>query len=364
MNLVWFSEVKWTYLRTRKQHLLSRFPANDKILFIQPFSLRGANSFFPKRDGNVTFVTIPTFRKSKWNWFNQLFEQNWFRFLFFAIIKIWVKLIVQIAMKKVNSWIISNVYYLPVLEKLQGNKIWDLNDDPEQFGEKPNWVMRNFRQFCNDKNHKIIASSQLFSEKIKQEFHRKSIVIPNGVELDLFRKSRNAKTIKKSKIFGYVGVISDWFFDFELVEKMAEKFPDFEIHLIGPKSSGISSQMESIQQLQNVKFFDAVDYDKLPTLLQTFRVGIIPLKNSPKVRQVSSGKFLQYLAAGLPTVSAYFEQYESFSEFVYLSNSHDEFLQNIEKAALDDTESYDELLEKFDWDILSKTFCDEVKNEK
>ena len=39
MNTIWFSEIRWDYLRTRKQHLLSYFPNGDSILFIQPLSL-------------------------------------------------------------------------------------------------------------------------------------------------------------------------------------------------------------------------------------------------------------------------------------------------------------------------------------
>ncbi len=33
MNIIWFSEIRWDYLFTRKQHILSLFPKKDNILF-------------------------------------------------------------------------------------------------------------------------------------------------------------------------------------------------------------------------------------------------------------------------------------------------------------------------------------------
>ena len=34
MKIIWFSEIKWSYLRTRKQHILANFNDSDEILFI------------------------------------------------------------------------------------------------------------------------------------------------------------------------------------------------------------------------------------------------------------------------------------------------------------------------------------------
>ena len=33
MKIIWFSEIKWSYLRTRKQHILANFDDSDEILF-------------------------------------------------------------------------------------------------------------------------------------------------------------------------------------------------------------------------------------------------------------------------------------------------------------------------------------------
>ena len=64
MNIVWYSEVKWNYLRTRNQNLLTHFPLNDRIVFFQPFSFVKGNYFFPRKEGNIYYLTLPTYRKS------------------------------------------------------------------------------------------------------------------------------------------------------------------------------------------------------------------------------------------------------------------------------------------------------------
>ena len=62
MNILWFSEIRWDYLKTRKQHLLSLFPKEDKILFIQPLSL-SKNKFPIEHPKNIINKTVPIFRR-------------------------------------------------------------------------------------------------------------------------------------------------------------------------------------------------------------------------------------------------------------------------------------------------------------
>ena len=43
MKIIWFSEIKWSYLNTRKQHILTNFDNSDEILFVEPLSLNLKN---------------------------------------------------------------------------------------------------------------------------------------------------------------------------------------------------------------------------------------------------------------------------------------------------------------------------------
>ena len=84
MKLVWYSEIKWNYIQTRKQSLIKCFPMSDTILFFQPFSFVGSNYFFPKREGNVYYVTLPTYRKSKYKLIDTIMSFLILRKLFYV----------------------------------------------------------------------------------------------------------------------------------------------------------------------------------------------------------------------------------------------------------------------------------------
>ena len=62
MNIIWFSEIRWDYLFTRKQHLLSLFPKKDNILFIQPFNFLKKESTRTVPE-NIYCKTLPIFRR-------------------------------------------------------------------------------------------------------------------------------------------------------------------------------------------------------------------------------------------------------------------------------------------------------------
>ena len=57
MIIFWFSEIKWNYLRTRKQQILSRFHKDNFILFIEPIS-RIINNKFTLQDNKPTFHQV------------------------------------------------------------------------------------------------------------------------------------------------------------------------------------------------------------------------------------------------------------------------------------------------------------------
>ena len=66
MKIIWFSEIKWSYLRTRKQHILAKFPSSDEILFIEPISFNLKNKFNISKafNRNIKHITIPQIQNS------------------------------------------------------------------------------------------------------------------------------------------------------------------------------------------------------------------------------------------------------------------------------------------------------------
>ncbi len=174
----------------------------------------------------------------------------------------------------------------------------------------------------------IWASSRQLKTKIHKSKYEKNIIyIPNGVDVNHFKNINKEKGNKF--IIGYVGIISSWFFDFELIKTISENFPNIIIKLIGPKDPLATKQIQELYKFENIEVKDKVDYKVLPEIISSFNIGIIPLKQSKNVYQLNSAKFLQYLAIGIPIVSVPFIEFKQFQNNTFFCNSNKEFINSI-----------------------------------
>ena len=362
MNIVWYSEVKWNYLRTRKQNLLTHFPLNDRILFFQPFSFVKRNYFFPRKEGDIYYLTLPTYRKSSYKFIDTLMSFHIFRKIFYKFVKWYANAWIIILLKKRPDCIcISNIYYLPLINNIKSPVIWDFNDHPGQFGEIPIWANQEFTEFLIDKNNTIISSSIGITNYLKNKYERSAYTIPNGVDLAKFDKKISKNDLNQKPVIGYVGIISSWFFDFELVKQVATHLSLYEIHLYGPCVSDVKEQLDEILRISNISYFGEKPYDMLPKVMETFTVGIIPLYSIPEVWRLASGKFLQYLGIGIPVVSVWMDQYSKIKNNVFLAKTHSEFIDSLEKALKHSFIPMADELKGYDWRYLSIEFRNELE---
>jgi len=82
--------------------------------------------------------------------------------------------------------------------------------------------------------------------------------------------------------------------------------------------------------LNNVYFLGTKDYRELPKYLSHFDAMVIPYQlNDYTVGGCFPVKFLDYLAAGLPTIVTDLPTYAPFEKFCYVSKNENEFSQNI-----------------------------------
>ncbi len=365
MKLVWFSEIKWDYLKTRKQHLLTHLPSSDKILFFQPYGLQGCNHLFPRKINNIIVVTLPTYRRSKSLFIEKAFSSKILRSLFYCLTRMWAWLLIYIIFgRRPDTVLISNMYYIPMIKNAKWRVVWDYNDDPEQFGPQPSWAMDWLHSLLSDQRTVLIACSRNLQQKLAKQYERPVHYVPNGVDMSSFREKSPWR--KESLTLGYVGVISKWFFDFALVDKISRSFPGYEIRLYGPVDQNVRDDFRALQMRPNVRCYPSVPYDQLATLLPTFRIGLIPLKSEPGVWQASSAKFLQYLAAGIPVVSVWMDEYSDFRDQVALVRTHDEFILSIREQLKRDIAPKPSDLARYDWANIAKEFyrlltCDDEK---
>ena len=112
---------------------------------------------------------------------------------------------------------------------------------------------------------------------------------------------------------GFVGAISSYKLDFELIRSVALRHPEWHFVFIGPQSEGEpSTDLSQLCGLGNVHWLGPKPYSQLPRFLAGFQCAWLPLQCNAYTRAMFPMKFFEYLFAGLPVVSTRIHALRSF----------------------------------------------------
>ena len=125
-------------------------------------------------------------------------------------------------------------------------------------------------------------------------FANKGRYLPQGVQTDAFL----GVPVEPSRepVLGFFGSIAPWL-DFDLIESVAERAPDWTLEFIG-KPDYVPASM---RKFDNVKILPAVPFDGLWRRISHWTAAWIPFKINELTVGVNPLKVREYLAAGLPT---------------------------------------------------------------
>ncbi len=340
MKIVCFSEIQWRYVRTRKQQILSRFPSDRRVLFLSTVVRGRRSNFRPERDGNVVHACVPVLKNFPQKWARVLFSFPPARFLWNAMLFVWLKVLLRMTgfHRSDRVFYVSNVYYAPILPLLSKQlMLYDCNDDPVSFPNVPGWVQGCFEKVARDADIVTAVSAGLV-EKLEEAGAEKVALLGNGVDYEMFQRSAATGIPDEMNelgrpVIGYVGAIAQWF-DFELVETIARRFPGASIALIGPVFREVEGAARRLaEERKNVVFPGEKKYDDLGAYLSSMDVCMIPLEVNELRRLADPNKLYEYAAAGRPIVTmAYSEYVESLDGLVYVAHSRGEFVDKVEEA--------------------------------
>lgn len=154
-----------------------------------------------------------------------------------------------------------------------------------------------------DRADLVFASSVFLAEHLASAFGRDDVrVVENGVDLELFADGRAGAELEHlgRPRLGFVGGLKPRKIDFELLEALALRRPDWQLVLIGPREA--NAALGSLLGRSNVTHVDAVPVERVPGLLRQLDVGLLPYGAIPYNRGVFPLKLWEYAAAGLPSV--------------------------------------------------------------
>lgn len=166
---------------------------------------------------------------------------------------------------------------------------------------------------------------------------------PNVAEMSHFSKA--LEDLKRpddlinfdGPILGFVGAISSYKVDFNLIKLMAQRFQYADIVLIGQIGEGQpDTNIKILEDIPNIHLLGPKSYSDLPHYLKCFDVALLPCTLNDYTKSMFPMKFFEYLAAEKKVVTTKLESLKEFSDCCYVANSDEDFLNGVEKALKND----------------------------
>lgn len=186
--------------------------------------------------------------------------------------------------------------------------------------------------------HQAVASADLVlatSEKLyarAQAINPNTCLIPNGCDFNYFKRARSNQFTPPDlpklnrAVIGYMGAVASWC-DLELVDELAQIFSDCSLMIIGPLYN-----VRNIPLRPNIHWLGYKAYEELIYYASYFDVGIIPFKQNDMTVAVNPIKMWEYMAMGIPVVTTALPETQKYSEEIYYSYGHQDFINNVRRA--------------------------------
>jgi len=133
-------------------------------------------------------------------------------------------------------------------------------------------------------------------------------------------------------IVGYYGAIADWF-DLELMIQIARLRPNYSFVLLG---GVFDTDTSELSRLPNVRLLGQQPYETMPQYLYHFDACLIPFKTNSTTAATDPVKVYEYLSGGKPVVSVALPELEPYRDLLYIADSREDFVTQLDRALTED----------------------------
>ena len=207
--------------------------------------------------------------------------------------------------------------------------LYDCMDEWKDFDVMHPVIIDAEKKLVDDCDLLVVTAQTLYSKWQNQG--RTALLARNGVDYAFYVQNYRPNTLLDGEahpIIGYYGGIAEWF-DEKLMAHVARARPDCTFVLIGGVFKVDMSELES---LPNVRLLGQQPYETMPLYLYHFDVCIIPFKINAITEATDPVKFYEYISQGKPVVSTILPELEQYRQHLYLAQSPDDFVVQIEAA--------------------------------
>ena len=183
-------------------------------------------------------------------------------------------------------------------------------------------------KLCNLVDYVFVTSPKI--EKYLSPYSQRIRYYPNCCDYNHFAK---ALEISNDDIpndlleigcprIGFIGAVSNYKLDFNLIYEVALNNPKWNFVFIGPTSEGeVFTDLSLIKKRKNIYLLGYKTYSQLPYYCAGIDIAWLPLQINSYTQSMFPMKFFEYLAAGLPVVSTAIDSLRSFSNEAILCDS-------------------------------------------
>lgn len=346
--IIFISNASWNYgLPTNRQQLPVRLAHHTQVIYFSPFSLSQAalgrvefNQYFAgiKEVAPNLFLfhnlqILPLVRGQVWP------LAQFDRWLATQNLKRQVR---KLSFNKPILWL----YFPPSFTQLIGHfdealTCYHCTDDhaghAEMLGLGRLKVERDEEQLVKTVDVVFTTSRPLYEQKRQQ--NPNTYLMPNVANIDHFRPVADglvtvAPELQKlpRPIAGFVGAVSNYKVNLDLLAETARLLPHWSFVLVGPVGAGDKTRSDELPTLPNLHFIGQRAYQELPAYIAGFDVCLIPYRLNSYTQGVFPLKFWEYLAAGKPVVTTPLPALQAHYEQVEVADDAHSFKTALEKA--------------------------------
>lgn len=190
-------------------------------------------------------------------------------------------------------------------------------------------------------------------------------LVKNGIDLKIFKPIKNLEINVSQKVVGLIGNLNSNH-EYEGLLSAARELKNIRFIIIGKMHGGADffeqetkDTLDKLFKLPNVKYYDWVPINELPSFISKFDAGLITYKTSKNdpgnlLNTGDSLKKYQYLACNVPVISSNCQKLDPIlKNGVFIYYDEKELKSLIEKVVyIENKPNYRELVINSDWNII------------
>jgi glycosyltransferase involved in cell wall biosynthesis len=338
-NIICFAN-DWTGDPLSKKQVMRRLAQKHKILWIN--SVNNRRPQLAGKDLRRILQKIAEFRRG----LTKVEEQIWVLtplYLPFHGVRL-----VRAANRKLLGWQIRRAArrlglaepitwtFLPNTADVVGNLgerciVYHCVDEYAAFSDAGSEVRFREQELLEKSNLVIVCSDYLKEGKRRLNAH--THLVTHGVDFAHFSRAATESTSIPSElrelprpILGFHGLLADWV-DLKIIREIASLRANWSIVLVGRADTNLSP----IENISNICVLGHRPYERLPEYLHAFDVAILPFVCNELTFNSNPLKLREYLAAGLPVISAPLPEAAKFGDRLTLASTAQEYVDAIER---------------------------------